>query len=321
LALIVAALWYGPVIARNGRPFLDQFFIQHHFARYLSNKYHHPQPIYFYLLVIVLLTLPWTPFLIEALIKARRWQWRADVPRNRSLVFAFAWFIFPIVFFSFSGSKLPAYILPSLPAAALLAGDRLAIFIRNGSTKGVAMRVTGVLLLLLGSSGVIYAARFGSVSWQCALFVVCPILVAGVIATLWTNRRMLATAVIVLAILATVTLTLNCAADRFAQPETVRDLIQTANAEGYGAAPLFMFEKIERTAEFYAAGRVAYGPNGEPVMFDRVSQLINQARQARGPILVIMWPGSVYQLTTSKELKTTVIGTNGSTTLVAVRAD
>jgi hypothetical protein len=174
---------------------------------------------------------------------------------------------------------------------------------------------------MLGSSGVIYAARTGAVSWRCALFVVSPALVAGLIATVWTNRRMLATVGIVLAILATVTLTLNCAADRFAQPETVRDLVRSANAEGYAAAPLFMFEKIERTAEFYGAGRVAYEPNGEPVMFDRVSQIVNQARQTRGPILVIMWPGSVFQLSTSKEIKTTVIGTNGSTTLVAVRAD
>ena len=32
----------------------------------------------------------------------------------------------PIVFFSFSGSKLPGYILPVLPAAALLVADRIA---------------------------------------------------------------------------------------------------------------------------------------------------------------------------------------------------
>ena len=120
LALVVAAVWYGPVIARNGWPFIDQFIIQHHFARYVSNKYHHPQPIYFYLLVIILLTLPWTPFLAEALIGARSWQWRADDAENRFRVFALAWLVVPIVFFSFSESKLPAYILPSVPAAALL---------------------------------------------------------------------------------------------------------------------------------------------------------------------------------------------------------
>src|SRR5687768_13738527 len=77
LAVAVSAIWYGPVIARHGWSFVDEFFIQHHFARYVSNKYHHPQPIYFYPVIILMLTLPWTPFFVEALIKARRWTWRA----------------------------------------------------------------------------------------------------------------------------------------------------------------------------------------------------------------------------------------------------
>jgi 4-amino-4-deoxy-L-arabinose transferase-like glycosyltransferase len=125
LAVAVSAVWYGPVIAKHGWTFIDEFFVQHHFARYVSNKYHHPQPIYFYPVIILMLSLPWTPFLVEALVKARRWAWRgAD---NLSIVrsFSLAWLLAPIVFFSFSGSKLPGYILPALPAAALLIADVL----------------------------------------------------------------------------------------------------------------------------------------------------------------------------------------------------
>ncbi|HEY3582245.1 MAG TPA: phospholipid carrier-dependent glycosyltransferase, partial [Pyrinomonadaceae bacterium] len=58
LALAVSAIWYGPVILLHGRTFIDEFFIQHHFARYVSNKYHHPQPLYFYPAIILLLALP-----------------------------------------------------------------------------------------------------------------------------------------------------------------------------------------------------------------------------------------------------------------------
>jgi len=54
LALAVAALWYGPVIARHGQAFINEFFVQHHFARYLSNKYRHPQPVYYYLPIMAL---------------------------------------------------------------------------------------------------------------------------------------------------------------------------------------------------------------------------------------------------------------------------
>jgi len=123
LAVAVSAIWYGPVIARHGWGFIDEFFIQHHFARYVSNKYHHPQPLYFYPAIILMLTVPWTPFFVAALIKARRWTWRAADELSIVRVFALAWLLLPIVFFSFSGSKLPGYVLPALPAAALLIAD------------------------------------------------------------------------------------------------------------------------------------------------------------------------------------------------------
>ncbi|HJP91078.1 MAG TPA: glycosyltransferase family 39 protein [Pyrinomonadaceae bacterium] len=127
LALAVSAIWYGPVIARNGWTFIDEFFIQHHFARYVSNKYHHPQPIYFYLVVILMLALPWTVHLIAAFVKTRIWTWRGDDDLSIVRVFSLAWLLAPIVFFSFSGSKLPGYILPALPGAALLISDVLRV--------------------------------------------------------------------------------------------------------------------------------------------------------------------------------------------------
>ena len=150
LAIAVSAIWYGPVIARHGWTFIDEFFVQHHFARYVSNKYHHPQPIYFYPAIILLLALPWTPFLIAALVKARRWVWLKN-DGNESLsivrVFALAWLAMPIVFFSFSGSKLPGYILPALPAAALLIADWIAA--RNGRLIPHVAIFAGTLLLVL----------------------------------------------------------------------------------------------------------------------------------------------------------------------------
>ena len=123
VALAVSAIWYGPVIARHGWLFIDEFFLQHHFARYVSNKYHHPQPVYFYPVIILMLSVPWTPFLIWAFVKVRRWTWRGNDSLSIVRVFSLAWLVLPILFFSFSGSKLPGYVLPSLPAAALLIAD------------------------------------------------------------------------------------------------------------------------------------------------------------------------------------------------------
>ena len=96
IALAVSATWYGPVIARHGWLFIDQFFIQHHFARYISNKYHHTQRFYFYLLILVPLTLPWTAFLVEALIRIRGSHLRALMKRSPS--FIATWLVLPSCF-------------------------------------------------------------------------------------------------------------------------------------------------------------------------------------------------------------------------------
>ena len=146
VAIAVSAIWYGPVIARHGWSFIDEFFVQHHFARYVSNKYHHPQPIYFYPAIILMLTLPWTHFFVEALIKARRWTWRGEDQVSVARVFSLAWLLLTIVFFSFSGSKLPGYVLPALPAAALLIAD---VVRHKKPAVPIAMASTTVVLVLI----------------------------------------------------------------------------------------------------------------------------------------------------------------------------
>jgi 4-amino-4-deoxy-L-arabinose transferase-like glycosyltransferase len=155
IAIAVSAIWYGPVIARHGWTFIDEFFIQHHFARYVSNKYHHPQPIYFYPVIILMLALPWTPHLIVALAKVRRWNWRGDDGLSVVRVFSLAWLLLPIVFFSFSGSKLPGYVLPVVPAIALLVSDRLTRMFNPGWPLIIAAVtvVFVVMVLNFGAAG------------------------------------------------------------------------------------------------------------------------------------------------------------------------
>jgi 4-amino-4-deoxy-L-arabinose transferase-like glycosyltransferase len=46
--------------------------------------------------------------------------------------FLVLWAFFPVIFFSFSGSKLPGYILPSIPPLAILTGDYLFRIRRAG---------------------------------------------------------------------------------------------------------------------------------------------------------------------------------------------
>jgi 4-amino-4-deoxy-L-arabinose transferase-like glycosyltransferase len=253
LALAVAALWYGPVIARHGWGFIDEFFVQHHFARYVSNKYHHPQPIWFYPVIILMLALPWTIHLIAALAKVRSWNWRGDDSLSVLRVFSLAWLLFPIVFFSFSGSKLPGYILPAVPAAALLVSDRLTAVSNS--------------------------------KW--------PLLTAGTTAAL-------------------VLIVLHFAAAPYANRESVRDLLALADARGYANARVLAQRSDDRSAEFYAHGRVIYGANGEPVTFDEV--LVDQARAWGGKFVVFLPVEHAENLRGANGIE--IIGDNGKTAVL-----
>ncbi|HEX9961698.1 MAG TPA: glycosyltransferase family 39 protein, partial [Pyrinomonadaceae bacterium] len=67
LCLLVACTWYLPMYQAHGWEFIDEFFIQHHFQRYISNKYLHPQPFWFFWLVLPLMTIPWLPFFLASI--------------------------------------------------------------------------------------------------------------------------------------------------------------------------------------------------------------------------------------------------------------
>jgi 4-amino-4-deoxy-L-arabinose transferase-like glycosyltransferase len=289
LAVAVAAIWYGPVIARHGWLFIDEFFIQHHFARYVSNKYHHPQPIYFYPVIILLLALPWTAFLIEALSRIRSWAWRGgagSLVNGDGLsivrVFSLAWLALPIVFFSFSGSKLPAYILPSLPAVAFLVADR---FIHSDSRWPI--RVSGVIWFALAVAGFVYAFRSGHVTMLCAAAVATPMLLAAAASFFMRGEQAVSRMVICGATFVLVMLILICAARPLAQRESVRDLLQLADARGYANAPVLAQRTDDRSAQFYAHDRVIYKADGEVLTFDEVT--LEQAR-AFGPKILILIP-------------------------------
>ncbi len=129
--------WYVAVQKKNPT-FYRQFFLEHNLERFATNRYQHHQPPYYYLVVLVIALMPWTFISLRALVDAvqlsiAEWKVRHKPQRYLGHVragdafpeFLVLWALFPIVFFSFSGSKLPGYILPSLPPITILAADYL----------------------------------------------------------------------------------------------------------------------------------------------------------------------------------------------------
>jgi 4-amino-4-deoxy-L-arabinose transferase-like glycosyltransferase len=127
---VVALPWYVAVQLRNPE-FFRVFILQHNLGRFGKDLYHHTQPSWYYLPIVLLGLVPWTVFVISALGESVRvwWAEKKEMFRSEDALPAFLviWLVVPVVFFSFSASKLPGYIVPALPAGTLL----LAEFVRR----------------------------------------------------------------------------------------------------------------------------------------------------------------------------------------------
>lgn len=106
--------WYLLVAASNAG-LLRYFLADQIWARYATTEHQRGGPPWYFAAVLIAGALPWTPALVAGIV--RSWKDRATL-ESRLLL---AWLLLPLAFFSFSGSKLPAYLLPLFPAVALLA--------------------------------------------------------------------------------------------------------------------------------------------------------------------------------------------------------
>lgn len=112
----IALPWYAAVYARNGYPFVQDFFLKHHLERLYSASLQHVQPWYYYVPVLLAGMFPWTPLFGLLLLRERAWD-------NRRRFLA-AIFLFGFVFFSISRNKLPGYLLPLIPSLFVLLGSQ-----------------------------------------------------------------------------------------------------------------------------------------------------------------------------------------------------
>ncbi|SDE80241.1 ArnT family glycosyltransferase [Terriglobus roseus] len=135
LFLAIVLPWFIAVQLRN--PTFYKFFLfEQNLQRFASDRYQHHQNPFYYLIVLILALMPWTIVALRALwdsVDIAWAEWRVRHKPARYLghtragdafpEFLVLWAIFPVLFFSFSGSKLPGYILPSIPPITILTGD------------------------------------------------------------------------------------------------------------------------------------------------------------------------------------------------------
>jgi hypothetical protein len=149
LGLVLVSLpWHLAAWKAQGSTFLSNYFVRTHISRFATELDDHEGPWFYFLLVYPLLTAPWCLPAAAALIRAdclnpRRWLRRAQ--SDPLLLFCTIWILTTVGLLSMSSTKLPHYILSSLPPTAIAA----SLYIwpaRSASPPG--MRLSRFLLLL-----------------------------------------------------------------------------------------------------------------------------------------------------------------------------
>ena len=170
LTLAVAGPWYAAMIAVEGRPFLSSFFGYHNLQRFTSVVNEHLQPWWYFLPVLVVASLPFTPLLVLGLGRGLMAPRPSSLPPTSSLrSFAACWLLAVLVFFTLAATKLPSYWLPATPAAGLLialAAQDGAALPGDSQAQGRLDRwFQGALGLTVAASGVLAAALWASPVW------------------------------------------------------------------------------------------------------------------------------------------------------------
>lgn len=121
LAAIVVP-WYAAALAIHGQAFIDGFILKHNVERFTGTLEGHAGSLFYYVIAVPLLLLPWTGPLFGAL---RQLRGDLDTGVRR---FLWIWAGFVVAFFSLSGTKLPHYVLyGSTPLFLLIAVHRNAL--------------------------------------------------------------------------------------------------------------------------------------------------------------------------------------------------
>lgn len=113
LYVVIGLPWYIIETVRHGEAFVRTAIGYYLFNRFFGVVENQPGPWYYYAPVLLLGSYPWTTFLPAAAVwLARR---RAELASQVVLL----WCGITIVFYSLAGTKLPNYILPVYPLAAI----------------------------------------------------------------------------------------------------------------------------------------------------------------------------------------------------------
>ena len=260
--LAVAAPWYTAVSLRTNGEWLNGFFFIHNVGRFVAPMERHGGSVLLHPLAMLVGFFPWSCFLPLAIVVTVWRVWKkvdATVCRH-ALGLAIVWIAVWVGGFSASATKLPNYVLPAYPGAALLVAAAGVAAAQRGLWAHPAWMAAGTVSLALGgvltAATVLVAGRFGLPdAAPAALLGLVPIIGA---ACLWHWRREPMRAIAALAVTGLVYtgLAVGPAAARVARANALPALVQEAHRHAGGHARLGTFTQITPNVVYYADGHV-----------------------------------------------------------------
>lgn len=162
-ALVVP--WYWAAEARTPG-FLHYFLVGEHWQRYTVSGWKgdlygagHSRPRGMIWLYFLLATLPWSPWLIWRL--SRRNETRPSLTSDNGwIIYLLSWSLAPAVFFTFSSNVLPTYVLPGLPAFALITAE-IWHARESGQQRGKVVWLGVMTPLVIAAVVFVLGPRFG----------------------------------------------------------------------------------------------------------------------------------------------------------------
>jgi 4-amino-4-deoxy-L-arabinose transferase-like glycosyltransferase len=252
--LAISVPWFVAV-SRANPEFAHFFFVHEHFERFLTHEARRVQPWWFFLPIVATGFLPWAFAMPAAIAHA----WRAEAGRRfQPMRVALLWCAFVVLFFSVSGSKLPAYVLPVFPFLAIALGRylveaptrRLALWAALGAALAIPLAIAAAGMDRGGHDAWTQALYRAAKPWA---FGAVALLALGGIAgalLLRAGRRWLGLIAIALASL----LVIDCIEDGYEELTPRQSGWQVAQAMKPHLAPatrLYMVEHYDQTVPFY----------------------------------------------------------------------
>jgi 4-amino-4-deoxy-L-arabinose transferase-like glycosyltransferase len=324
--VLVISLWYLPVILKHGSAFIDEFFIQHHFQRFTSNKYRHPGPIYFFVLIILAGIFPWSVFAIKgikSLLKLRPNSFKWFIfkeKQHRLILLAFLWMLIPLAFFSLSNSKLPGYILPVFPGVALLLGYELEKALFEPKTLRSPLFIVGILVFIVGCVSPYFANKELKLDFN-AYFVLTPAIIFIAILLLSSSWKKDLSIPIIGIFMFSPVLAIVIATSLFPALENHDSLAPLSHTATKNLEPnekIIFFNYLQYSPLFYSNGRVVKGEDGEALVTFSGDELAKSLEQTNS-LLCITKERYLKQLTDDKRFEILLLSKQRDVHLLRIR--